>query len=496
MKEGQPAPAIAAAPTKGSTSLFRSIAYSSLLAVANAVFPLAMLMWVSRRIGAENVGRVNWAISFAAYFVLFATFGIGTYGTRQIARVRKDKARLDAIFSQLLSFSLVAAGLGTVAYVAIVLSVPSLLRYPGLFASTGLMIALAPFSLDWFFQGLENFKFIAIRSISIKLLTLLLMVVFVRDPGDYVLYALLFSLGITLNGILNFRRARRFAVFRFSLRGLLATARPLLRFALISLAVSLYMGLDKIILGAVSGYTSVGYYIPAEKVVRTAIGLLTAICAVMLPRFSLAFSGTEDGDALSVMAGNSMHANLFLAIPMTAGILLLSSPIAFSFGGSDFLPSAEVLRVMACIIIPVSVANVSGVQILIASGRERGYLSCVLAGTAVFLAVASLAIPSQGARGAAIAMVCAESAGALLESLLARKYLRGSFAFRRYLPIMVATAIMTLAVSMILRRPMRTSIALVMASGGGAATYFASALLLRDAIALRILDTVRSHIQR
>jgi O-antigen/teichoic acid export membrane protein len=476
-------------------SLLHNIVYSTLLNFANIVFPLLLFMWVSRHIGVESIGKVNWAISFTAYFVLLASFGISNYGTRQIARVRGDKELLESTFGRLFSFSLLTTATSSFIFGIVVLSVPTLRSDLPLLLIMFTMVAFAPLSLDWFFQGLENFRYIAIRSISIKFLSLAAMIFLVRKPGDYLIYAALYAAGLCLNYLLNFHYASRLVRIRLRWEGLGPTFSSLLRFALISFAVSLYLGLDKIILGAISGYSSVGLYTPAEKIVRTSLSVVVALCTALLPRMSFVFSAGDAEDGMARLVENSLHAAMLLALPMMVGIFILAEPLVLFFGGISFLPSIDVLRIMDFVILPVAVANVAGFQVLVATGREMRYLVSVLSGTIAFFISAFLLIPRFSARGAAASMFIAESTGAILECVFARDRIRSAFRPRWFAPICVASTIMGLSVwrlaGLIKGKVAVLGVCLLM----GALVYTGILVLFRDSLLFSMFERIRTRMR-
>ena len=59
-----------------------------------------------------------------------------------------------------------------------------------IFFITGLSILLSCISFEWFFQGIEDFKFITIRSIIVKVVTVVCLFVFVKSKEDLIAYGL------------------------------------------------------------------------------------------------------------------------------------------------------------------------------------------------------------------------------------------------------------------------------------------------------------------
>jgi len=472
-------------------SLFKNIFYNSLLNVFNILFPLLMLMYVSRKIGPENIGKVSWAITFTSYFVLIAVFGINNYGIRAIASVREDCAKLDATFSKIFSFSLVTSAIAVIAYIIVVIVMPSMRNKYALFSITGIMVALSPLSLEWFFLGIENFRYIALRSILLKLASLVFMLIFIRDSGDYLIYALIYVLGLCLNYVFNFAYAMKIVRPVFGLSGVdfRAIFKSIYRFALISFVTSLYGGLDKILLGAFAGFIGVGFYTPAEKIVRTFLSVIVAACTTMIPRTSFMIATGKDDEAKTLIT-DSLHAVLLLAVPLFFGILLLAKPLILVFGGSAFLPSVSTLRIMAFIIIPVALANVAGVQVLVACQHEGKYLVSIVAGTIAFLIVALFAMPKYAQNGAAFAIVLAESVGALLEVYFARYYLSDAWREKWIFPVLVATLFMAGAVYGLESVNLSPLKSVLVCGTAGMVIYFLALYLMRDSIVRRVIKRV------
>ena len=55
------------------------------------IVPLITTPYLSRVLGAENIGIYSYTLSIATYFILFGSLGISMYGQREIAYVQNDK---------------------------------------------------------------------------------------------------------------------------------------------------------------------------------------------------------------------------------------------------------------------------------------------------------------------------------------------------------------------------------------------------------------------
>ena len=67
--------------------------YNLIYQILIIVLPLITTPYISRVLGAENIGIYSYTISVATYFILFGSLGIATYGQREIAYIQDDKKK-------------------------------------------------------------------------------------------------------------------------------------------------------------------------------------------------------------------------------------------------------------------------------------------------------------------------------------------------------------------------------------------------------------------
>ena len=165
-----------------------NIIMGAILKVSQVLFPLITFPYVSRVLLADGVGRVNFAQSVVNLFSTLAMLGIPVYGIKACARVRDDKVKLATTVKEILiinSFSLV------IAYVILVVCVAFIDRFKTdmiLFAVMSTTIAFTAFGVEWFYQSIEQYDYITVRSIASKLLSVVVMFAFVNESDDVIQY--------------------------------------------------------------------------------------------------------------------------------------------------------------------------------------------------------------------------------------------------------------------------------------------------------------------
>lgn len=474
-------------------SLLKNYLYNLLLTLAGFLFPFVVFVYVSRILGPGGLGKVNFASTIADYFILFGLFGMNSYGVREIARARDDGARLKATFNELFKLNCATIGLSLAAYIAFVFLNPRMRAEPLLYLANGTSVFLALFSFDWLFQGLENYRYITIRSIATKALTVALVFLFVKRQGDYVLYAFISILGFGANNLFNLYYANKLVGIDFRGARISRHFPAIARFALIAVATSLYVGMDKLFLGYISGDYYVGLYSPADKIAHLALTLVSALTTILFPRLSNLFARGNREETSSLIE-NSLHGVMLIAIPAFLGIELLAAPIVLVTSGREFAASILTLRIEALIIPAVSVASIAGVQVLVGSGKEGKYLISIVAGAAAFVASAALLVPGLRQNGAAISLVAAECAGAVVSAVFARgelrRALKPSWAWR----IAAASAAMVALLLLLERFPLSNLNLLLVAVPAGACLYFLALALLKDSIVVAVAAQCRAFL--
>ena len=382
----------------------KSIAVNSVFNIAykliTAVYPLIAVSYLSHIVHADKVGAINYAQNIVSWFVIIAALGLPTYGTKEIAKVADDKDKRSQLFCDLFTVNFLSTSLAVLAYVALIFSVPRFANEYVLYAVAGVQIVLSYINVDWFYQGLEEYKYISIRSTVIKLLSLVALFIFVRTPDDYILYVVLHVVAIAGNNVFNIVHARKYIALRGKKPSVWKHVKPVIVLLIASLAIEVYMMIDTLMIGIFHEDTVVGCYSNAMKLTRMVNTLCSAIGAVLLPRLSVTFAN-GDKTKFNELVNTALKVMLLLAIPATVGMVLLSDEIVLLLFGSTFGQSVPVLKVLA-LMVPVVVFNTMlGMQVLVTADMEWKYILSVAIGAVVNIVSNAIFIPRFGGVAAA-----------------------------------------------------------------------------------------------
>ncbi|MGL4347434.1 MAG: flippase [Chitinophagaceae bacterium] len=395
---------------QGKMLLKKNFAYNVALQALNVLFPLVTVPYISRVLGVENVGIVSFINTYANYFVFFAMFGISYYGVREIAKIgRENKEKTNQLFSELFRINLIATIVVSIIYIATTFLIPEFRAYQWLYIVGGMSIYLVPISIDWFFQGQENFRLITIRSAVIKTLSFIGLFVFVRERDDLLAYIALSSFAIVGNQVWNIIYATKKGLkIYFSKLNIKQHLKSMGVFFLSHISVSIYLILDVLMLGFLSTYEQVGLYTSPSRIIFLLLVVIGAINTVLIPRLS-ANNANKEHIQNNILLQNAFDAIMLIIIPASIGLCLCSSRFVPMFFGYEFVGSIIPMQILSLNII-FSMMNIFFVtNVLIILGYEKKYLFTVII-TAIFSFILNLiCIPRLGAIGASIGSVFAQS---------------------------------------------------------------------------------------
>lgn len=388
-------------------SLVKNSIFNMIYKGFTALFPLVTTTYISRVLLPGGVGRVSYANTIVAYFTLIASLGLPSYGVKAIAQSNDTREHRTKTFWELFAINFRATILCIVLYYLFVNNFSHFADRKMLFNIMGLMLVLNIFNIDWFYQGIEEYGYIATRSIVVKILSFVAMLCLVKNSGDYLMYAFILCIATAGNNILNAINLRKYIGKPDRELSLGRHMRPVLVLLASTIATEVYTMLDTLMLEYYHGETSVGYYSNSVKIVRMTYTMVIALVAVFYPRISMYYKQKEY-EQCNELLSKGVKILLILALPCTVGMALTADYIIPLLFGQAFLPSVGTLQILSILILIFSIAYFLGHIVLTAAGLEKKILHATVAGAIINVIANILLIPSFRQNGAAIASVLSE----------------------------------------------------------------------------------------
>ena len=230
-------------------SIKKNFIYNSILTSANIVFPLITAPYLSYTLGAENIGKVNFATSIVNWFILISSFGIPRYGIREIARNRDNKKELTNTFWNLILIQASLSIIAIIVYLLAIFNVPRFESELNIHLMMVMMLILNVFSIDWFYQGIEEYSYITIRNIAFKIISIILMFAIVKNSDDYMIYAGINIFGLCFNNVLNYLNTKKYIDKKMYKLEILTYLKELRIYFFTTLIIALYTQLDQLFIG-------------------------------------------------------------------------------------------------------------------------------------------------------------------------------------------------------------------------------------------------------
>lgn len=399
----------------------RNFIYNIIYQSLSLVIPLISAPYLARVIGADGVGVYSYTFSIVNYFMLLTMLGVNNYGNRSIAKVRDDKDRLSRTFFSIFYVQLFMGVIMLLLYTLYILVFGG--QFVVYLVIESLFIISAILDINWYFFGTEQFKKTITRNSIIKIATLLLIFILVKNKNDLWKYTLIMgSMTLLSQSIMWFFLKKEIRKVAVSKKDILKHIKPDLLLFVPVIAVSLYKIMDKIMLGALSGVAEVGYYENAEKIIGIPLALISALGTVMLPRISNLFAKGKANKAKEYITKSTSFI-MFLSLPMCAGLIGTGKIFAPLYFGQEFEKTGILIMMLAGTLPFMAFANILRTQYLIPSEKDRIYIVSVFLGAMVNLAMNIIFIPKLGSIGACIGTISAEFIVMAYQALKVRKEL-------------------------------------------------------------------------
>lgn len=414
------------------SSIKRNFLYSSILTVSGYLFPLITYPYISRVLGVDNIGLCNFIDSIINYFVLFSMLGIGVVGIREVAKNKTDKVALSFCFRDIIVFNLMLTFIVEVILLASVFFIPQLYVHKEMFFIGALKLLANVFLIEWFYKGMEEFRYITLRSIVVKFLYVVSVFLFVHDRDDYGVYYLLLTSMYVINAIFNWTYLRHFISFTIASVCPWRYSKTIAIMGCYSILTSMYTTFNVIYLGFVTNETEVGYYTTATKLYSIIMALFTTFTGVMLPRMSTLVAEKKMNEFNRLI--NLSCSILFkFSLPLVVLTIIYAPEIINFISGNGYEGAIVPMRIVMPLMVVIGYEQIVIVQTLMPLKKDKAVFVNSIIGAMVGLILNLLLVSYFKSVGSAIVWVCSEVAVMLSAQYWLKKYWNKQFPYSMFL---------------------------------------------------------------
>lgn len=400
-------------------SLKKNFTYSLLYQFLILILPLITLPYISRTFGSENIGIYTYTQTIANFFLLFAMLGILTHGTRAIAAARDNKEALSKTFKELFTIKLFFSLMLTVLYILYCLFLAK--DHRNIFLLQSFYVMSSIFNVNWFCFGLENFRLTTIRDTLVQVFSTSAIFIFVKSADDLWIYTLILSSAQLISALLVWpyvlKHTSRTEIDKASM---LMHLKPLLVLFIPILAESIYLIMDKIMLGSMTTAEELGYYECAVRIIVVPGVIIGALNNTAMPRMAHFLSNRSSSNSEDLMDKMMIFCTM-LGCGMAFGIAAVGQEFAVIFYGDAFIRTGLFLILLSPAVIFKCLSLTIRMQYIIPSEKDNLYVISIVSGAVLNLILNFILIPGMHGIGAIIATLAAEFTALFLEFALCRE---------------------------------------------------------------------------
>ena len=468
-------------------SVTKNYIYNLIYQLLLLILPLITTPYVSRILGAENIGIYSFTISVTTFFVIFGSLGVATYGQREVAYYQNDKKKYSKTFWEIVIFRIITMSISMIVFCFVFIFRNN--DYSMFYKILLLELFGNAIDISWFFQGMEDFKKIVLRNSLVKLISIICVFAFVREQGDLVKYFFIYGFSVLVGYIsIWFYLPKYLERVKIKELRILRHLKPTIGLFIPQIAIQVYTLLDKTMIGGIiSDKSEVGYYEQGQKIIKVLLTVVTSLGTVMLPRIASIFAN-GDKEKIQEYMKKSFNMVYLLAFPMIFGIIAVSKAFVPVFFGNGYDRVAILMNVISPILLFVGLSNVTGMQFLLPTKRQKEFTISVFGGAIVNLIINGLLIWKLGAIGASIGTIVAEFTVTLVQIY----YTRNDFNYKEIIFLSwkyLFSSLVMFGVCLVIGHFITRNIVSVMVQVVvGASVYGISLLVLKDKFIYEVIN--------
>lgn len=407
------------------------------------IIPLFTIPYVSRVLGANNIGIYAYTYSIISYFMLAAMLGINNYGSREIAKAGENiKLRSQKFFS-IYFLQLICTVIMCILFILFYF----IIEYDNkkILLIQFIYLISCAFDINWYFFGVEKFKITISRNIIIKIISLILIVILVKLNNDLWKYTLILSLSTLISQLYLWLFIRKEVKYeKVSVKEIFSHLKKCLILFIPVIAYSVYRIMDKTMIGYFSNTFQLGNYENAEKIITIPISFITALGTVMLPHMA-----KTDDYSFSKKITDSFKLCFFMLFPILVCLLVIADDFSTVFFGNEFIYSANLIKILIITVLFSGVTNVVRTNYLIPKSKDRVYVISTIYGALVNFVLNIIFIKKYGAYGACIGTIAAEMIVMLYQIEKTRSNIEYYNNIKSVIPFLVKSVIMGIIIYLV-----------------------------------------------
>lgn len=376
----------------------------------NLISPFLVMPILIHICGQENYGKIG--VGFSLSLILNSIVDYGSYinGVKEISINRENREILEVKLSAIYLSKLLLLFAVLSFAVVLILIIPFFAKDKITYLLSLLIIVGQFINPAWFFQGVENFKWISAINVISKLIYIALVLLFVKEKSDYIYANLFLGLGAIVGnsiGLLWLINHFSFSFKSIRLEPALKILKEEFQFSLSQLFLSLYQFFPIILISYISGNFIAGQFRVIDQIITVFKTYLNMFFYFVYSNICFEISKSYD---YGIKVWKQYNGYNFLLILLLLSIVFFNAEFILSY---TKIQKSQVLILkpyfQLAMLIPLLTAISQPLrQLMFAFNKNRLYIRITLITTFLNFVFLLFLVRNMGLKGAFITIIFVE----------------------------------------------------------------------------------------
>ncbi len=380
----------------------------------NLITPLLVIPYIVSICGETGYGKIGVGMAIAFFLMVLVDYGAEIIGVKDVSVNRENKKTLESIFTTTYTAKALLLLIVTLVFTLIIFAIPYFAAEKTLFFLSLTMVVGQFINPTWFFQGVENFKWITVLTIISKVIYLAGVFIFIKKPEDYVLSNLIWGIGmIVANGISFAYIINKYSISFKNTSKEKVAALLQQNFSLFNsqIFVSLQMYAPIVLISFFGGNTMAGQYKIIDQIIVIFKTYILLFFNFVYPRVCYLLEQSKE-EAISFWKTYNGLNFIFIALSMLL-IFLFSSEVVAYFNPKELETIVDLLKI--AVFIPILQAvSVPLKQLVLGENKQTEYVRITMIITTISLVLIVVITPFYKVFGVILSLIITEIVTAII----------------------------------------------------------------------------------
>lgn len=395
--------------------------------VINLVSPLLVMPFIIYKCGEDGLGKVG--VGFSLAMILNGIIDYGSYikGVQQISINRNNTTVLEKKFQSIYFSKLLLLVMVFFFVSLLIFFVPFFAKDKTLFFLSLTIVVGQFINPQWFFQGVENFKWISTVNVISKVLYIVLILLFINEKSDYVYANLFFGIGAIIGnaiGLIWLVKKHSFSVTGFSFREAIVLLKEEFTFSVSQFFLSMYQFFPIILISYIGGDFMAGQFRVIDQIVSIFKTYLNMFFYFVYANICYELDKNKHNGIKIWKQYNGFNFLLLFSILITFFIFSDLILRYFKIEPEKITTMSQYFRIGLLVPLLVSISQPLR-QLMFAFHENKAYIRITISATLVNFVLLYSLTEAFGLQGAFFSILIIEFIIIVLYTILLRKHLSG-----------------------------------------------------------------------